>query len=199
MQLKSIFSINVGTASLEEHLPIARELFVENKDSFGPITKGINTKTTLENYYVDIAEHTKDEKFNIIQNAILTQSKEYASSLGYATDSFKFKIKKIWLNEMTNNSCHNLHYHYGARISGCFYVDMPKNSNHIKFLHHCLSIDPLEMLGVTQYTPANSVTWGFEPKEGDVYFWQSTLEHEVPPLQFDGTRRCIAFDIDFGG
>jgi uncharacterized protein (TIGR02466 family) len=199
MQINPIFSINIGTDSLAEHLPIARELFADNKDNFKYITTGTNTKTTLENYYVDTVKHRKDKKFNIIQNDILAKAKEYAASLGYATDTFKFNIKNIWLNEMTTNSCHNLHYHYGAHISGCFYVDIPKDSGNIVFSHTCLSVDTLEMLGVQQYTPANSVTWKFEPKEGDIFFWKSTLQHEVPLSKFNGIRRCIAFDIDFTG
>jgi uncharacterized protein (TIGR02466 family) len=199
MQLNPIFSISIGTDSLAEHLPIARELFADNKDNFKYITTGINTKTTLENYYVDTVKHRKDKKFNIIQNDILIKAKEYASSLGYAADTLKFKIKNIWLNEMVTNSSHNLHYHYGSHISGCFYIDVPQNSGVIVFSHINLAVDTLECLGVKQYTPANSVTWRFEPKEGDIYFWKSTLQHEVPLLKFDGTRRCIAFDIDFGG
>jgi hypothetical protein len=33
------------------------------------------------------------------------------------------------------------------------------------------------------------------PKEGEVFFWKSDLEHEVPPTDFKGVRRSIAFDI----
>jgi uncharacterized protein (TIGR02466 family) len=196
MQLNSIFSISIGIASLAEYLVPARELFIENKDVFKISTIDNNTRTTLEHYTnPPQVSHIPSEKLNAIKEAILGKAYEYVAACGYDLSTYKLKVSNIWLNEMAKNSHHTNHYHYGVNISGCFYVDMPQDCGQIKFSHTFLSIDPLQILGVANYTPANSSTWSFSPKEGDVFFWKSTLQHEVPQTNIEGIRRCIAFDI----
>lgn len=196
MQLNSIFSISVGTASLAEHLVPARELFIENKDTFKVSRIDKNTRTTLEHYvYPHKVSHRPSKKLDAIKQAILVKAKEYVSACGYSTKMYKLEMQNIWFNEMSSNSTHIPHYHYGANISGCFYIDVPKSGGTIRFAHTHLAVDPLEILGVEEYTPVNSPSWGFLPVEGDVFFWKSTLQHEVPKSEFSGTRRCIAFDI----
>ena len=196
MQLNSIFSISIGITSLTECLTPARELFVENKDMFKVSTIDANTRTTLESYInPPSVGHKPSKKLDAIKAAILTKAIEYVNALGYDTNTYKLKVSNIWLNEMGNNSSHIAHYHYGAAVSGCFYVDMPQNSGQIRYSHTVLAVDPLEILGVKEYTPANSANWSFAPKEGDLFLWKATLQHEVPKSEFNGTRRCIAFDI----
>jgi uncharacterized protein (TIGR02466 family) len=194
MQINSIFSLTVGVASLEGYLALARELFVENKDEFDQAPSQENWVTTLKDYSLGNVNLKEGEKLETIKEAILIKAKEYVGALGYDNTS-RFKVSNIWLNEMQNDSSHKSHYHYGASISGCFYVDMPENCGPIKYSHTFLSLDPLNSLNVKGYTPANSGDWTMLPREGDVFFWKSTLHHEVPHAKFEGVRRCIAFDI----
>ena len=195
MQIHPIFSLTIGNASLEEHLPLARELFVENKDILKQSTSHQNMITTLGRYASDDITHKKSEKLETLKKAILNKAIEYVGALGYKNNNRKFNISNIWFNEMRTDSNHKLHYHYGANLSGCFYVDMPENCGSITYSHSSLAVDPLGGLEIREYTVANSPNWNFSPKEGDVFFWKATLQHEVKSAKFDGVRRCIGFDV----
>ena len=195
MQIHPIFSLTIGNASLEEHLPLARELFVENKNNFKQSTSHQNMVTTLGPYTSGEVSHKESEKLEILKKAILNKAIEYVDTLGYKTSNRKISVSNIWFNEMKSESVHKPHYHYGANLSGCFYVDMPKDCGSITYTHNFLSVDPLHMVEVKEYNPANSEAWSFSPSEGDVYFWKATLQHEVQSAKFDGVRRCISFDV----
>jgi uncharacterized protein (TIGR02466 family) len=95
---------------------------------------------------------------------------------------------------MKSETEHPRHVHYGFQISGCFYVDVPKNSGGIMFSNP-ESLMPFGSSRVQTYTMFNSATWRMNPEEGDMYFWRSDLRHQVLSESFIGVRRSIAFDI----
>jgi uncharacterized protein (TIGR02466 family) len=196
VHLNPIFSLCVGVDDLSEHLASAREVFVENKKYFKPSVLDAGMRTTLENYVRPQTHYHKESaKLDVIKEAILSKAHDFISACGYNSDVYRCEFSNIWLNEMEKHSAHKPHYHYGANISGCFYVDIPDNTSKIVFSHNFLSLDTLNIFGVRDYLPVNSSNWSFMPKEGEVFFWKSDLEHEVPPTDFKGVRRSIAFDI----
>jgi len=196
MQLNSIFSVDIGCASLVEHLPLARELFAENKDSLTPIPDNVGLKTSLKDYLSHATvNHQDSAKIDILKDAILGKGYEYAVALGYGDNVHKLKVDNLWFNEMESGSTHPAHAHYGPIISGCFYVDMPENCNPIKFSHPHLYLDTLHKMGINRFTQSNSTNWTVNPMEGDILLWKSDLQHEAPKAEFEGVRRSIAFDI----
>jgi uncharacterized protein (TIGR02466 family) len=196
MHLNPIFSVCVGVDDLSEHLASAREVFIENKKMFKPSVLDSGVRTTLEHYvYPQTHYHKESKKLDIVKEAILLKASDFVKTCGYKADAYQCVFSNIWLNEMEKHSSHKPHYHYGANISGCFYIDIPDNTSQIVFSHNYLAVDTLNIFGVDTYTPANASNWGFVPKEGEVFFWKSDVQHEVPPTDFEGVRRSIAFDI----
>jgi uncharacterized protein (TIGR02466 family) len=195
MRVHNIFSIGIGVESASEMLPTAKKLFVDNSDKFLPATNNPGLITTLGSYFKNATvNHTKNEDTDLLEKFILSQAQEYISFCGYKGNKYKYEIA-MWLNEMKSGAVHNLHHHYGYTISGCYYVDLPKNSNIINFSHTSLNANSLGQAEINEYTPYSASSWTFNPREGDLYLWKSDLYHEVPGLTFDGVRRTIAFDV----
>lgn len=199
MRVTNIFSIGVGIEQVPEMLPLARKIFAENKDNFKSAGHHPGLRTTLSNYFKNIEVfHTKNKDTDLLENFILLRAKEYIAFCGYKAEDYEYTIT-MWLNEMERNAVHKLHHHYGHNISGCYYIDLPNNSNTIMFSHTHLNSNSLGLVEVDEYTPFNSASWKFMPKEGELYLWKSDMYHEVPPLDFNGIRRTIAFDISVVG
>jgi uncharacterized protein (TIGR02466 family) len=195
MRVNNIFSVGVGIEPASEMLPLARKIFVDNSTKFLPATQNPGLLTTLSSYFKNASvNHTKNEDTDMLEQFILEQARKYIEFCGYKAKDYKYEIT-MWLNEMKSDAVHKLHHHYGYTVSGCFYVDLPKNSNIITFSHPHLNTNSFGQLAVNDYTPYCSSTWSFNPREGELYFWKSDLFHEVPAMVFDGVRRTIAFDI----
>jgi uncharacterized protein (TIGR02466 family) len=197
MIIKPIFAIGIGKATDTENLPVARNIFVENQELFKFAGGKKLFRTTLKNYspgYIDHLEYKNKEAIEQIKESIRKKAIDYLTICGYRTDALQVKVPNIWLNEMKKNCAHENHMHYGYTLSGCYYVDVPKNSGKIVF-NDINKVDCCNTLSINEYTPYNSGCWSFAPEEGDMFFWKSTLQHEVPPSNFEGIRRSIAFDV----
>ena len=197
MIIKPIFSIGVGKATDIENLHVAKNIFVENQNLFKLANGQKLFRTTLKSYspkYVDNLEYKNKEDIEQIKESIRKKSIDYLTICGYKADVLEVKVHNIWLNEMEKNCVHENHMHYGYTLSGCYYVEVPKNSGKIVF-NDINKVDSCNTLSINEYTPYNSGSWSFVPEEGDMFFWKSTLQHEVPSSSFEGVRRSIAFDV----
>jgi hypothetical protein len=76
---------------------------------------------------------------------------------------------------MEKHSAHKPHYHYGANISGCFYVDIPDNTSKIVFSHNFLSLDTLNIFGVKDYLPQLILQIGVLCQKRVKYFFGSLI------------------------
>jgi uncharacterized protein (TIGR02466 family) len=128
-------------------------------------------------------------KKSIKQNASL-----FYAGLGFDVEQLEFEVVNLWLNEMCSGGIHPPHCHYGFQVSGCFYVDVPQGSNLIKFY------TPLQKKEhgdnpEKEHNQYNGEFYGNYVEEGDMLFWESLLQHEVPSLKFQGIRRSIAYDL----
>lgn len=203
IQLQCLFIQGVGRVDGSAFLKYARKLFKEYKNELTFTRNGSENspessrfKTTLREYAdahgcVEIItrEDAKELKVFLENNA-----KAYLESLGYDIQKYNVAVERLWLNEMERNQFHIDHAHVGKFISGCFYVDMPKDCPGITYTGYSSRFDRM-MIDVKEYTPFNSATWKLEPIEGDVFFWESYLTHGVSASEFNGVRRSIAFDI----
>lgn len=196
IEIFPMFAIGIGMEKCPQILPQARALFDENK-KFLNLIADQKYYTTLTSYAK--AKHTPDYKdsqnLKDVKNLIQKGAVEFLQKSGYFTGDSEITLNSLWLNEMPSGSSHHLHQHYGYQLSGCLYVDMPKDSGFISFINPCENI-PLSSTEAFEFTPYNSGMWRFIPAEGDLYFWRADLKHEVPFSEFEGIRRSIAFDIN---
>jgi uncharacterized protein (TIGR02466 family) len=190
-----MFAIGIGVEKVFEGITPARKMFAENKKLFSPSTSKGHT-TTLQKYggNKSSTEHKNTASLKTIKDLIHIHGLTFLKDCGYDIINNDVEVTNIWLNEMESEAEHPQHTHYGSQVSGCFYVDVPKNSGGIMFSNP----DSLMIFGLSNtqtYTIFNSATWLMNPEEGDMYFWRSDLRHQVLRTSFVGVRRSIAFDI----
>jgi uncharacterized protein (TIGR02466 family) len=194
MQLLPIFSVGIGEVQEPLLLQTARQLFKDNQTLLQQTNTGLYT--TLQNYnsLQDASILNNQEAVNTLKEVIKKNAIQFYAGLGFDVSRLDFHVVNLWLNEMRSGSAHQLHSHYGFQISGCFYVDVPQKSNLIKFY---TPIQKREHTDNPQkiFNEYNAQFIQCELQEGSMYFWESLLQHEVPPLEFEGVRRSIAYDL----
>jgi uncharacterized protein (TIGR02466 family) len=194
MQITPIFSVGVGRAKAPELLSFARQLFKDNQHILKPAPNGLSTTLERYNSTHDCATLKNQKAVEAIKEVIIKNAVDFYAGIGFDVEKLEFTVVNLWLNEMQNESSHNIHTHYGFQLSGCFYVDVPQGSNLIKFY---TPLKRVEHGGNPEktYNQYNAQFFGTSPEEGDMFFWESLLQHAVPTLEFQGVRRSIAYDI----
>lgn len=195
MEIQTPFVTPIAICDFSAYVPFLIRQF-EEAGNLEPSPNHGHT-TNLDYYTVD--GHTCDKlgdgkEADELRAAISQAAGEFASKIGYAIDKYVPTTKNFWLNEMVGGGVHPRHYHYGNHFSGCMYVQMPENAAQIRFYNPNDRYDRAQ-LDVGTYTPCNSATWSFAPKVGQLFMWESWLNHEVPATQFEGVRRSAAFDV----
>lgn len=125
---------------------------------------------------------------------ILACASEYLGVLGVNLDHQEPVLKEYWLNAMPAGSDHRPHSHYGSVISGCFYAAVPENSGTINFISPRTRFDAVT-LDIKEFSPLNCTAWQFAPKAGELYLWESWLQHHVSAASYEGLRLSTAMDI----
>ena len=194
MELTPIFSVGVGKAQSPELLSVARSLFADNQNMFFGGECGLRTTLRRYNSKQDCAILNNEKAVQTLKQAIKSKAISFYTGLGFDVEQLDFDVANLWLNEMCANSEHKVHSHYGFQLSGCFYVDVPEGSNLIK-LYTPLQRREHGDNPIKDFNQYSAEFYGICPEEGDIYFWESLLMHEVPKLQFNGVRRSIAFDL----
>lgn len=196
MEFFAPFATPLASFDVKEFLPHMRNQFDSVVDMEN-VTQGANFHTTLMGYgakdngtYSLDASDLSESLKNTIENAAFAFAKE----LGFAAEKYKPEMVNFWFNGMKSGMAHPLHSHYGYHFSGCVYIDMPKDASGISFFspRNRFDIAPLD---VTHYSQCNAPSWSASPKEGQAFIWESWLQHEVLPSQFDGIRKSAAFDV----
>lgn len=197
MNIFPIFATGLGLAKVPEELPFARKLFTENKNIIKALPYSPNYATTLRGYKRNNIEidHKNTSNLEKVKQIIYEHALKFFISCGYNDDENDLEVVNIWLNEIKAGPASTQHVHYGYQISGCFYVDVPKNASSIMFIDDGINL-PFGAVSSKTYTVFNSTSWQINPEEGDIYFWRSDLVHYVAGGDFSGVRRSIAFDIN---
>ena len=201
MELHTPFVASVGIFDVADHLPYLRKLFADKVDALimgasTPNRAYANFKTTMSVYKPlgGISSLDESKEADKLKDAIGAAAKEYANSCGYTGDKYNPIVVNFWLNEMESGQTHGYHNHAGMHFSGCIYVDMPENTSGIKFKSFKDRFDYIP-LNIEKYTPLNAGSWVFSPSEGQLYIWESWLQHGVEAAEYTGVRRSIAFDV----
>ena len=194
MSVRSLFSLPIGVSNYKELAFEARKLF-EDISNFGKNKGGFYT--TLKDHVVGVADTAPikhPEILNKIKEAAVVEGRNFLVGCGYAADTYDIYVVNIWLNEMWEGVEHAEHAHYGSNLSGCFYIEMPENTNGIRFNGFLSRFDKAD-IEVENYTQYNSNAWELQPEEGDLLVWESYIAHAVPYAKYKGRRRSIAFDL----
>lgn len=193
IQVHTPFVTAICVKDFSRHLESAGLWFEENKALFDrSVDNGFDT--TLNQYYSNednIIAGTGVEDFIVDAEDFAV---EFMQHSGYATDKWTPKMHRIWLNTMPSGSVHTKHAHYGSVLSGCFYLTLPEGSSQIRFYNPAESACKPN-IPIQQYTVFNSDSWTLYPKEGEAFLWPSNIAHDVPPSDFAGVRRSVAFDL----
>jgi uncharacterized protein (TIGR02466 family) len=194
MEISPIFSVGIGKEQANNILPLARQLFKDNELILQDSDNGL--RTTLRNYNsINDCEFLNNQNaVDNIKNAIKKGAENFYQKLGFDINQLQFEVVNFWLNEMQSGSSHIPHCHYGFQLSGCFYVDVPLGSDVIKFYTPLKKHEQGNNYR-KEFNQYNSEFIKIKLLEGEMFFWESLMLHEVPALQFDGTRRSIAYDI----
>ena len=194
MDIVTPFVVPVAVVDVSKHLPLLRELFTGSKNKIVPSGPGFGT--TLANYMFGATSNClpQSEKGLELRRDVEKAAVDLATFMGYETDICQPEVKNFWLNEMGSGATHEIHSHFNVHFSGCIYVDLPDNSGNIVFSSFRERYDYVPMR-MSEYTIYNSNTWGYTPKEGQLFRWESWIRHGVPATAFEGVRRSAAFDV----
>jgi len=126
-----------------------------------------------------------------IHDFILEHVHTFMRDMGYAP--YDVTITNMWYNIMTAGSVHTPHMHYGYTFSGTYYVDLPAGSDRLLFYttHPEFKQNLNNVAHYGEYTTQTNTLCLFP---GDLLIFPAWVKHSVPPLEYEGTRTCIAFD-----
>jgi len=110
---------------------------------------------------------------------------------------WKFTPYYLW-NKITKTGAHPTHSHPGSILSGCFYLQIPKQASPIIFndprsyQHH---VQYPTVFGDTSQKYKLLPEYVLNPTEGMILMWPSWLQHEVPNSVIESERIVVAFNL----
>ena len=139
-----------------------------------------------------------NDKKNIgIKNIILENLNEYLYNQLKIKKNIKFKMLNSWCMKLSKNDWAVNHTHNNSFISGVLYLKTSKNSgNLILHKNKLLNIFPSSVkIEFEEFNEINCDYWCIEPKEGDIIFFPSQLEHSVTKNLTEKDRYCCSFNF----
>lgn len=152
------------------------------------------------------------EPLHPIYNACVNVVKEKLKFFHIDPYAFEIHITKSWMNVVSGQST-PLHAHYDAHWSFTYYLNVPQGiSNRLQFEQRKHPNDPYNgmiLFGSTHFDAFNALTLNYDPNEGDIYVFPSSLLHSTvgedetksalikTSNDMKNNRICIAGDILF--
>ena len=198
MRLEVPFITPIAIFDFSYFLDHMRDVFKNTEMGTVP-EAGYKTTLNLHDYWLTGgSEHIEDlgkgVDSELLHQKILESSSEFLTALGVDLTIKEPVLKACWLNEMYAGTEHGFHSHTGSLLSGCFYVDVPKEGGKISFLSPLNRWDKVNV-PMKNLTNFNASICEIVPQEGELFLWESYLMHGVQASNFEGSRRCLAFDI----
>ena len=197
--LSYLFPIALFTDLNVELVPAAQKIFDEYPLASVQSTTSIpGMKTTLKEGYSPIKTKVDwDPLLLEVSTPLVDYIKQSVNNFCQEADYAKHEIiiSNMWLNEMQKGSHHPAHTHYGYTLSGVYYVNVPDNSGKIMFHHPQDNTCTPFIRNVSKWAVHNSLSWWVPVVAGSIVIFPANLRHSVPALDFEGTRKSIAFDI----
>ena len=150
--------------------------------------------TNNPSYFGDIKNvqqiHNR-ESFFWLNSAIKQHTKNYLNILG-VSDNFNLIVQKSWSVILSKGGHVKLHNHPNSHFSCVFYLK--SSSGKIKFYrdYHPLKNLPLEYKESSQF---NHEYCTYEPQDGMLIIFPSTVRHEVETYDGEENRYSITYDL----
>ena len=103
------------------------------------------------------------------------------------------KFHNYWFNVNSKGSFNRPHNHFGATISGVYYIDTPQNSGKLIF-ENPYPVHEYYGSNIDSFNEYNSTEWKIEPRENLCVLFPSYLKHYVESNLSNKNRISISFN-----
>ena len=133
-------------------------------------------------------------EFAELKTLLDREAAAFAAALHWDMQGFRLELDALWVNILGEGGSHSGHIHPGSVISGTYYVCVPDGAGTLKMEDPRLTA----MMAAPQPTDdAPEAARRFiylTPQEGQAFFWESWLRHEVMPNRAEEARLSISFN-----
>jgi len=164
------------------------EFHYDKKDEFKQLFyQNIFDYMTPEGYSNEFTGHVNihhEKSFTPFFKYAINSAKQYAARLHIDVDRFDFNLIKTWMNIKKDDSTPH-HAHGDAHISFTYYINVPDTFvRPIRFYNHVYRHEPYPGSISWNNTSKtwdwfNAYTWEFNPVEGQLLVFPSTLSHDT--------------------
>ena len=137
----------------------------------------------------------EDEKFSTLKSEIVNLSQEAMNHLS-VEDYMIPSMTGMWAVVNGPGSSNRLHNHPYNYLSGVFYLQVPPDSGPLVFHDprpQSEVLSPPKKIGETIHT-SSRVSWS--PKQNDLLFFPSWLNHEVEENNSNEERIILSFNLE---
>mgnify|MGYP003112140952 CR=1 FL=1 len=189
MKLQGLFITPVFTAQLENDYDIEQKLY----DLKSTDTKN-NTKSNIGGWHSH-EDLYQEKEFKQITGDILVHAKECFAALN-VEDKYHPEMTGFWGMINPPGARNLVHTHPFNFLSGVYYVKVPKNSGNIVFIDPRAQSEVLDAPKKTEDLPIHlSHSVQLEPKDNDLIFFPSWLQHEVQTNNSNQDRIILSFNL----
>ena len=199
------FAPRILVTNIEDYVVNRINNFADNREN------AKNIGETLAGQIEDETEITSSEMDSIgIKSIFLDLGRYYVHSIfeqnnthlglkKYSADNFDISVEctSAWFVNQKENEYNPIHNHTNCTISAVLYLQLPefaprkyKGKNNIdgriEFIH-----------STVDHTLLSKGTFMTLPTIGQLFMFPSTLLHAVYPFQGSGTRRSLAFNLNY--
>lgn len=132
-----------------------------------------------------------------LKKIVLNHLKKYLYENLKIKKDVKFKMLNSWCMKHKNNDWSINHCHDNSFISGILYLKTKENSGNLIFYRNkLLNIFPTSVgIEFEEFNETNCNFFYMKPKEGDIIFFPSNLEHSVTKNLSNEDRYCCSFNF----
>ena len=105
------------------------------------------------------------------------------------------KIISAWFNNQIEDEYNPVHFHHSCKLSAVLYLKIPENKD--RGFDNDIDGNIDFIYGTSDYSGLFVGNFCHKPMLGDLLIFPSSLFHTVYPFKGKGTRRTLAFNVDF--
>ena len=139
------------------------------------------------------------EEMKHVANIIEEKVKIFFYEVCGMSDIVKPELVNSWINLHQRGDWAQLHKHYNSIITGVLYLDVDEKSGEFFVYPKGNLFGPQLNFEKEKDNALNADAAGFTPKNGDLYIFPATMEHNVSPNNSDIKRLSVAFNYMMRG
>ena len=151
-------------------------------------------KTAL---YTENKKILNGKNYKSLKKKIFEELEIYTRNILKIKKHQRFYLTSSWINKHKENDFGQPHSHFNSIISGVYYFKAPKNSGNIIFNieSNKMPFTPTVRLDFEEHTIENGDEFFFEPIDGLITFFPSTLLHRIDINKQKELRYSLAFNF----